>query len=127
MCESDGTVNPIATSTLTSNHGYLSTDSNGAAAGALAPPAASAVEAPPGEKGIDGWQIMASVCVTRHPVICPPMKPIEHTYSQVSHETILASTHLVRHILYNCSLIVYIAPRTSLLLTSNCAHIQNNL
>lgn len=31
-------------------------------------------------KGIDGWEIMAGVCVTRHPVICPPMSPVEHTY-----------------------------------------------
>ncbi|KAF2354386.1 Ribosomal protein L46 [Trinorchestia longiramus] len=35
-----------------------------------------------GNKGIGGWQIMAAVCVTRHPVLCPPLSPMEHTYSQ---------------------------------------------
>ncbi|KAA0184092.1 hypothetical protein HAZT_HAZT000609 [Hyalella azteca] len=35
-----------------------------------------------GNKGIGGWQIMTAVCVTRHPVLCPPLSPMEHTYSQ---------------------------------------------
>uniref|UniRef100_A0A2P2I3K0 39S ribosomal protein L46, mitochondrial n=1 Tax=Hirondellea gigas TaxID=1518452 RepID=A0A2P2I3K0_9CRUS len=37
---------------------------------------------PLGGKGIDGWQIMAAVCISRHPVLTPPLSLLEHTYSQ---------------------------------------------
>lgn len=46
------------------------------------PPVSPESSTPLGVKGIDGWQIMAAVCISRHPVLCPPMSPIEHTYSQ---------------------------------------------
>jgi len=39
------------------------------------------VAAPP-LKGAAGWQVWAAVCVTRHPLLCPPLDPMQLEYSK---------------------------------------------
>ncbi|CAL4110464.1 unnamed protein product [Meganyctiphanes norvegica] len=47
------------------------------------------------------WQILGAVCVTRPPVVCPPMDPMELKYSQmlsaIEQENSYKSQHEIRH------------------------------